>query len=541
MPPLEADFIVVGSGLTGVQAAQTLLEGGATVVMLDAGATASADSVPPPDRSFMELRTGDPEQHRYFLGRGLEAVLTAAGSAGSQLTPPRRFVVSDVERLIPVASPDFFPVESLARGGLGNAWGTGCYYLGRDELERVGLPPGEIHAGYQVIADRIGIQGADDDTTPFCGGDIENLQPAMEMDDGMRALYARYRRARSRVTAEGIYIGRPSLAVLTVEKDGRRPIDYRNMDFYSDAGGTAYRPHVTLDVLRRNPRFEYRPGVLVTRFVEHDDRVDVEGVRVAADGHAPVTVTCRRLLLCAGPLGSTRIVARSLSGGREHRFPVLTNPCDYLLAFQPGRVGKPLGEKTSSFAQLAIFYRPGEPGSLVFSGGSMYSYQALMLFRLAREAPVSLGWARELFKFLQTSLVMVGLTYPDWPNDENHLTLVPSTRGVTGDEMRARYALSERQKDVRSATLRATRKNLARIGCPVLSAVQGRNGFSSHYAGTLPYSADEKPFTVAPDGRLYGTRGVYVADGSGFKYLPTLGLTWTLMANAHRTALCARA
>jgi len=27
-----------------------------------------------------------------------------------------------------------------------------------------------------------------------------------------------------------------------------------------------------------------------------------------------------------------------------------------------------------------------------------------------------------------------------------------------------------------------------------------------------------------------------VADGSGFRFLPALGLSWTLMANAHRIA-----
>jgi hypothetical protein len=36
---------------------------------------------------------------------------------------------------------------------------------------------------------------------------------------------------------------------------------------------------------------------------------------------------------------------------------------------------------------------------------------------------------------------------------------------------------------------------------------------------------------------LGGTKNVFVADGSGFKYLPAKGLTLTLMANAHLVAL----
>jgi choline dehydrogenase-like flavoprotein len=77
---------------------------------------------------------------------------------------------------------------------------------------------------------------------------------------------------------------------------------------------------------------------------------------------------------------------------------------------------------------------------------------------------------------------------------------------------------------------------MPRVGCWIASAVRGKNGFSSHYAGTIPYSRDEREFSLAPDGRLHGTRRVYVADSSGFRFLPALGLTWTIMANAHRTA-----
>jgi len=55
-----------------------------------------------------------------------------------------------------------------------------------------------------------------------------------------------------------------------------------------------------------------------------------------------------------------------------------------------------------------------------------------------------------------------------------------------------------------------------------------------HYAGTLPFSAIDKPLTTEPVGRLRGTGAVYVADGAAFAYLPAKGLTGTLMANADR-------
>jgi choline dehydrogenase-like flavoprotein len=44
----------------------------------------------------------------------------------------------------------------------------------------------------------------------------------------------------------------------------------------------------------------------------------------------------------------------------------------------------------------------------------------------------------------------------------------------------------------------------------------------------------DEPLTTDVDGRLRGTRAVYVADGAVFPRLPSKGLTFTMMANANR-------
>ena len=74
------------------------------------------------------------------------------------------------------------------------------------------------------------------------------------------------------------------------------------------------------------------------------------------------------------------------------------------------------------------------------------------------------------------------------------------------------------------------------LGCYALSKIDPGHGSSIHYAGTLPFSEKEGMFTLAKDGRLHGSKSVYVADGSGFRFLPAKGLTLSLMANAHAVA-----
>ncbi len=61
-------------------------------------------------------------------------------------------------------------------------------------------------------------------------------------------------------------------------------------------------------------------------------------------------------------------------------------------------------------------------------------------------------------------------------------------------------------------------------------------GSGMHYAGTLPMRGAPGPWQLYPDGRLHGTRQVYVADGACFPRLPAKNLTFTIMANAMRIA-----
>ena len=73
MGPIH-DFIVVGSGMTGAHAAQTLVEGGRQVLMLDGGVCTGADEAKVPEADFVTLRENDADQHRYFLGDGFEGI-----------------------------------------------------------------------------------------------------------------------------------------------------------------------------------------------------------------------------------------------------------------------------------------------------------------------------------------------------------------------------------------------------------------------------------------------------------------------------------
>ncbi|HSY77008.1 MAG TPA: hypothetical protein VK890_09140, partial [Bacteroidia bacterium] len=350
----EHDYIVVGSGCTGAMAAQTLVEKGVKVLMLDVGEHDEKYTAITPQKSFKEIRENDSEQYKYWLGDDFEGISPGKITTGAQLTPARKYVIKNTEKLLPLISETFFPMESLSYGGLGNAWGVGCMVFSKNELEAAGLPANKMNEAYQVIANRIGISAEKDDATPYTSGELQNILKASEIDNNSATIYEKYKIKKSKLNAKGFYMGKPALALLTEKKDGRNAADYNEMDFYTD-NGDAYRPSITVTQLKKQTNFQYLSNALVLSYSHNGDSVIVSYLDTATNEKK--TIKCKKLILCSGTLGTARIVLRS-SPGDSKRLPILCNPYKYFTLLQLSQLGKVSNEPRTAFAQLALFHDP---------------------------------------------------------------------------------------------------------------------------------------------------------------------------------------
>ena len=87
---MDADAIVVGTGPAGVCAAWPLVEAGLRVVLVDGG---REPVTPPPDDSYLTLRTTAHDQWRLFVGEDFHALRARlANSPNSGRRPWRRFL-----------------------------------------------------------------------------------------------------------------------------------------------------------------------------------------------------------------------------------------------------------------------------------------------------------------------------------------------------------------------------------------------------------------------------------------------------------------
>jgi len=519
----DADVIVVGSGASAVNAAVPLIAAGRAVRMLDVGNLGERYAIP--DGPFETLRRTDPEQHRYLLGDHFEGIGFEQMGAGAQLTPPRQFVCADADRLQPVSSTSFFPLHSLAEGGLAGAWGAGapCFV----ESDFAGFPIGyaDLAPHYETVAARIGINGAHDDLWPFLG-ELAALQPPVEIDHNGRTILGRYERARRRANTRGLYLGRPRLAMLTQPLPGRARNRLWDNEFWSDTGRSVYRPRWTVDELRGSPRFELVARKLVVAFAERDGMVEVTARDV--DTERLETHRARTLVLGAGTLGTTRIVLRSLApDGR--RVPIVCNPHTYVPLLNVNQLGKPISESRHSLSQVCIVHAPDGPAR-PFTVGHIYSYRSLLLFRLMKDAPLPHREGLEILRHLSPSLAVMILQHADSPTATKYCEL------AAGDRFTVEYAPSAAEKATNDAIESAIAKALLRVRCIKLRTSHAGHAASTHFAGTLPMTHRDEPLTTDRDGQLRGTRAVFVVDGSVFPTLPSKGLTFTMMANANRIA-----
>lgn len=525
-----AGYIVVGSGCSAAMAAQTLVEAGADVTMVDVGVDNPDYRSQVPEKDYLDIRRDEVDQHRYLIGQNAEGVVWGDIGKGAQITPPRQHMVEKVDTYLPVRSSTFSPVESLGYGGLGIGWGLQCWEFSDADIKAAGLDENRMRDAYEVVAERVGISATKDDASPYTIVDLKTYQPSVKIDRNHKRIHNRYQAHRDYFIKRGFVLGRTPLALLTEGMGGRKKYAYRDMDYYADNEQSAWRPWITVNQLKEAPNFVYVGGHLVTRFVEKDGFVEVECLTIP--GHEKRSLRCRTLVLTAGALGSARIVLRS--GGRPHtKLPLLCNPYTFIPCVQLAMVGKEAERKKLGLAQLSLILDEKRSQS-GFSIASLYSYQSLMLFRLMGQVPF-LGFsdARAVMRYLMSGLVIMGVHHPDEPTSRKYIQLVDDARFPTGDHLNASYVLDKAE---RSEFARRERKYVAagrRLGIHAIKRINPGYGASIHYAGTLPFSHRDHSFTLSPSGRLHGTQNVYVADSSGFNYLPACGLTFSLLANAH--------
>jgi choline dehydrogenase-like flavoprotein len=524
------EVVVVGSGPGGANAAAALVEAGRRVTLLDVGNEDRHYEALIPPQSFIEIRRGDPAQHRYFLGDEFEGIPFGPVGTAAQLTPPRAYLTRSTRELLPIISDDFSPLQSLAVGGLAAAWGGVVGPFSAEDFEGLPFSFEEIRPHYAAVVRRIGVSGpTGDDLAPFYGP-LDGMMPPAEIDGNAEAVLRRYARHRRRLNAAGFHLGRARLAMCTEDRPGRHAVQYRDMEFWADTDRSVYRPRWTLESLGGRSNFTYLPRRLVLSFEEPADGGVIVRMRHLDTG-AVEQLGARALVLAAGTLGTARIVLRSLARYGA-RVPLLCNPYTYAPSINVPTLGAPLPDRRHSLCQLAgVLEADRDGGGLTHV--QLYSYRSLLTFRLLPQSPLAFPEGLRVMQLLLPSLAILVIHHEDRPTGEKYCLLHRAAAGEE-DPLEIRYTPSDEDRRRQDQNERRLLRHFRALGCWTVRRIRPGHAASLRYAGTFPATAEGRELTSDAHCRLRGTRHVYLADGSIFHRLPAKGLTFTLMACANR-------
>lgn len=513
------DAVIVGSGPAGAFSAFGLQ--GRNVLILDVGYR--PPKIPDLEGNLYNLRQQREDLFEELIGSEFEGLhnIHQRNISLKLKSPYMAYIVRNWAKLMPVESRNFEAVASFALGGLANAWGAGVFRFTEKDLEGFPISVADLAPFYDEISDHIGISGANDDLESYFGAE-PHLLPPMRLTRLASDILERFRAHKGGFERQGITIGRPRLTVLTEPHNGRAAYQYNNLEFYRPYDPAIYNPAFTIDELVARNQVTLRTGYLVHRYEEYEGGVEVTARNLSTGTYEKFSA--KNLILAAGTLGTSKIV---LEANRDYdsRLPILDNPMACIPLFRLSRIGAALEIHDSALGQLNLIYQDANSPDLL--QGTIYGttgpLRSDVIFQFPLSIWANLTWAR----YLSPAMALLMLFYPGPGNKSNYVRLKPD----------GTLEINYEWKSNRSAEHRLIRA-FRRIGYLSAAALcqYPAMGSSLHYAGTLPMKADAGRYQTGADGRLYGTKAVYIADGACFSELPAKNLTFTIMANALRIA-----
>lgn len=534
------NVVVVGSGASAVHFAQTALDRGLDVTMLDVG-RAAPPAVRPED-SFEKLKSSLERPDEYLLGRRFEAVAPPGDAKEYYGFPPHKSYVFEGVNAFRHRSRGFAPLLSFAEGGLAETWTAGAFPFHDDEMVDFPWERGTLAPYYDRVAERIGITGVEDDLTrvvPF----HRHLMEPLRLDEHSRALLERAGARRGDLLRDaGCLVGRSRVATLSRPYDGRPACTYTGRCLLGCPTGALYTPSMTLARCRTNPRFTYRSGLLVRRFIFDEARRVREVVAEELAGGGFVRVPVDVLVLAAGTLATSKIVLDSWQAatGASLRLGGLMDNRQVLVPFvNLSRLGRAHDPDTYQYHQVALALLDDD--SRLTTHALVTTLKTAMIHPIVKSLPIDLAAAIRIFGDAHAALGLVNVNFPDRRRGDCFVTVEPvggDADGAANTTLHVTYAPEAGEAPRRDAVLRRVRRALGLLGCfvpPGMSHVRPM-GASVHYAGTIPMTMEAAPWTATPNGRCREFENLWLADGTTFPFLPAKNLTLTLMANATRIA-----
>jgi choline dehydrogenase-like flavoprotein len=514
------EVIIVGSGPSGVAAALGFAENGIVPLILDVGH--EAPEVKPPNMNFYDYRKTN-DVFDVMIGRGYELlkhVIEKKTASPKVSSPYMQFVTRDAEQLSPVAGSSCV-LQSFAKGGLASAWGAGLYRCIDYDLVSLPINAADLSPYYDRLTREIGISGDDDDLTPFFGP-TEGLLKPVRLSNKLSKLFSAYKKKRGVLNAEGIFVGRSRLGILTSDYDDRSRCEYNNLEMWYPNLSYIYTPSFTLEKLIREGKVAYHKAVMVTSWSREENVIVVHAQNTK--DNADISFNCKKLILAAGTINSTKIVLNTKKDF-ETILPLKDNSLVQIPLIFPSYIGSELEKDALSLANLNIIFDLQEINMRL--QGSIIELSSPARATFFEKLPLSARDNLTYIRLFLPALAVLFLYMPSRKENEGHIKLERSNK----------LDVCSLHGKVEKKILKKVTRSFCKMGVLTHPLFVEPPEHAIHYGGTLPMVDNpDRDYQCSTFGEIYGEPGIHVVDGSLLSYIPSKNLSFTLMANAMRIA-----
>ena len=521
-------FVVIGSGPAGVAATRALTDAGHHVTVLDAGDTIETGRMDP----FDALAQHESDDWPAALTRGARGAFPVTVKdvplkpAYGSLFP---YALDDPD--LPITRENAETLPSLALGGLSNSWGASMLPLRQQDMTNWPISLGDLAPHYEAVLRFVPIAAESDELSemlPLYSDYPGKLQRSAQMETMIRHM----RRHTPALREAGFTFGASRLAV--VAADGRpNRCRYCGMCLYGCPFHSIYNASHTLDVLVRDHRVDYRPGVYIDRLVRQGDSIGIQ-LHERARAQTRSQLVASRVFVACGALSSTRLMLDSM-GRTPSRRHLLDSQYFVIPMLTRRAAAVSVSTQGNTLAQIFLELQDQRVSTRTVHL-QVYGYNDLMLSLLTARLPLSPDQLERVLRPLVGRLVVIqGYLHSD---DSPGMTVGVRASGVTltGD---AQVVSATR---VRGVVRRLAAKAWALGMLPLWGLAQpGAPGKGNHLGGSFPMQRAPGQLNTDVLGRLPGWDRVHLVDASVFPSVPATTITLTVMANAHRIASASRA
>ena len=516
--------VIIGSGASGIFAAQGLIDAGIRPCVIDVGFTPQ-DSLSI-NENFYSISDKNTLES-LIIGENLEGLgnfLFEQRYKSPRLRAPKfKFVSEGTNELLKWGGYSQEVIHSLAAGGLANAWGAGAFRYTNEELDQTPLTYKILEPHYDRVSKIVGVCGSNEDDLQSFFLKEKFLQKPVQLSKISTDILKNYNRKKHLINKGGIYVGHPRLAVLTEKLGDRQPLQYNNTEFWDSTNTAIYSPRWTLNELIKKEQIEYAPQMLISEIKLNSKTVILKGIHL--NSKQSFTIETEHLILAAGTLQTSSLMLKSFPQYLPENLSLLDNFSFQVPFFMPKFFGSNVDSTAFGSADLSMIFDKSRYG--IQMQASVFNMTSIPKSEFYDKIPLD---AKMTVHLLKNMVPALGALFVFVDNNGQYKSTISYNKELGHMDL---------SKPTQAPNIQYGKLclDLLKLGIwtipPLIQKVPF--GGSIHYTGSLPMmKTTSSNHHVNINGTIGFSSRIRIADGS---WMPTVAAkhpTYTFMANAHR-------